>query len=250
VDPEAIEGTAIITLTGICVDGNCPTPTPTPTVTITNTPTVTITQSATPTITPTVTPEIPITNITLYTNYQLVSGGTTYYVHSTTSDVTSAQTLYCDLVNRESGAQINGAIYRHYGPLGVGVQLLDFTFSPATNVSGYYGTGFITTIGAVYYYLRTDSSGYITHYGLMDYCGNSHIIYECSNTCVSSSCFCDNSTATTVYMEINYTPLDINSVIYADAACTTPWYGDYEYSNTIYSSDPNIQIICNPGGPC
>ena len=31
VDPEAIEGTAIITLTGICVDGNCPTPTPTPT---------------------------------------------------------------------------------------------------------------------------------------------------------------------------------------------------------------------------
>ena len=59
----AIEGTAIITLTGICVDGNCPTPTPTPTptVTITNTPTVTITQSVTPTPTVTNTPTVTIT---------------------------------------------------------------------------------------------------------------------------------------------------------------------------------------------
>ena len=256
VDPVAIEGTAIITLTGICVDGNCPTPTPTPTptVTITNTPTitptVTITQSVTPTITPTVTPEIPVTNITLYRTYQLVQFGTTYSVYNTTSDLTTGQSVYCQIAQRENGANVGGGIYKHYGPLGVGVQLFDQALYPAANFAGYYGTGGVAAIGGVFYYVRTDGSGYVTHYGLVNYCGDSHTINECFNTCVSGNCFCDNSTATTVYMEVSFSPLDINNVIYADSACTIPWHGDYEYSNTIYSSNPTIQIICNPGGPC
>jgi hypothetical protein len=58
VDPVAIEGTAIITLTGICVDGNCPEPEPTltatpePTLTATPEPTLTATPEPTPTATP------------------------------------------------------------------------------------------------------------------------------------------------------------------------------------------------------
>lgn len=233
---------------------NTPSNTPdvTPSNTPSNTPNVSPSNTPTPTVTPSnsPTPEIPVTNITLYYSYQLLSGGPTYNVYNTTSDLTSAQTVYCDMVNRQNGALINGGVYKHYGPLGVGVQLLTSTLLPAVNVAGYYGTGIPAGIGGVYYYVRTDSNGYVTHHGLVNYCGDSHVISECFNTCVSAECFCDSATSTTVYMQVGYTPLDINNVIYADSACTTPWYGDYEYSNTIYSSNPNIQIICNPGDPC
>jgi hypothetical protein len=238
---------------------NLPTPTPTltPTITINGvTPTPTITRTPTLTITPTQTPEIPITYITLYTSYELVSGGTVYDVYDNTTNLIDAQTTYCDISNRELGAQLNGSQHGYYGTIGVGVQLLNSSFNPAINEAGYFNTTFGVVPGVptgTTYYVRTDSSGIITHYGPMDYCWIDHYaIWSFNFNCPPYQLV--GGTSIVLYTDGNSSTWGVGTLVYTDPQLTTYFAPAryIEYQGYIWENDGangliEIGIV---GDPC
>jgi hypothetical protein len=215
-----------------------------------------VTVTPTPTPTPTETPEIPITYITLYTSYELVSGGTVYDVYDNTTNLLDAQTTYCDISNRELGAQLNGSQHGYYGTIGVGVQLLNSSFNPAINDSGYFNTTFGVVPGVptgTTYYVRTDSSGDITHYGPMDYCWIDHYaIWSFNFNCPPYQLV--GGTSIVLYTDGNNSTWSVGTLVYTDPQLTTYFApGRYiEYQGYIWENDGangliEIGIV---GDPC
>jgi hypothetical protein len=227
------------------------TPTPTVEMVLTATPTPTITNTPTSS-----TPETSRTYITLYTSYQLVSGGTTYQVHDTTSNLTDAQTVYCDISTRESGSGINGNQFSYLGVIGVGTQLVNQFFAPAVNISGYFNTSFGVVPGVptgTSYYIRTDNDGIITHYGPMDYCWIDHnVIWSFNFNCPPYQLV--GGTNIILYSAGNNNTWGTGTLVYIDPQLTTYFAsGRYiEYQGYIWENDGanGLIEIGLVGGPC
>ena len=216
-----------------------------------------IVPTPTPTPTPTETDTLVRSYITLYTSYQLVSGGTTYQVHNTTSNLTDAQTVYCDISTRESGSSLNGNQFSYLGAIGVGTELVNQFFSPAVNISGYFNTSFGVVPGVptgTSYYIRTDNNGIITHYGQMDYCWIDHSIiwsnnFNCPPHQLVSPTFIDQ-----VYAGGNNNTWTVGTLLYTTAQLTTyyPSARYIEHQGYIWQNDGvngliQIGIV---GDPC
>lgn len=237
------------------------TPSNTPDVTPSNTPTTT----STPTITPTntVTPSsssmgTPTLTMLLFGTYQLVSGGTIYSVSSTSPTSTNSQTVYCQISDREDGAQIYGATYRYYSnPLAVGTRLYGYTapYNPAVNLVGYFNA--LSSIGlpsGTTYYVKTDSNGYITDYVAMDYCWLQHNIVWSFNYDCTTSCDLIGGTGAVVYTEGNNNSWGNGMLVYSDPQRTTYFpSGRYiKYQGYIWENNGSSGLteICIVGQPC
>jgi hypothetical protein len=219
--------------------------------------------SVTPTPTPTLTLTPTVTDVTVYNSafiyeFQRVSGGTTYDISMVASSSTNAQSAYCDISDRENGAQINGGTLIHYSPLAVGVQVIwQSIFAPYANEHGYVSTS-LFNIGqpsGTTYYFKTDSGGYITEFVEMDYCWISHNAFWSFTFDCTSSCDLTGSVANIVlYTEGPNATWTEGMFVYTDPARTTFFSsGRYvKYQGKVWEHDniSGLIEVCVVGQPC
>ena len=273
----------------VCLTENLPTATPTPTATpnptstpnptatpiptVTPAPTSTSAPTATPATTPaptatsapTATPApttttLPALTMLVLTDYELVSGGTTYYVSNTAPTATNAQTVYCQISDRESGTNTGGVTYRyHSNPLGVGTQLLHYTsYQPIANAAVYYNDTDLAYVGTptgTTYYVNTDSNGYITDFVAMNDCWLSHVaVWSFNYSCTSGCDLSGASQAVTLYTAGSNNSWGNGVLVYQDQARTTYFPGGryIKYQGYIWENDGanGLIEICQVGNPC
>lgn len=253
-------GTPTVTPTNTPTGSPTSTPSGTPTPTSTSTPTASPTITPTTTNTPTTTPTPTLTMVLLY-SYTLVSGGTNYNVSSTAPTSTNAQSVYCQISDRETGVQGNGATYRYFSnPLGVGTQLFLYSaIQPAANLVGYFNDtnniAYVGTPTGTTYYVKTDNDGYITDYVQMDDCWLDHVVQWSFNFDCSTSCdLTGASQPVTLYTEGNNNSWGQGTLVYQEQQLNTYFpSGRYiKYQGYIWENDGSNGLIqvCVVGYPC